>query len=247
MDKNCVLLLMNLTDVKIRGLTIQWAVTYGLEISRCARVEVSGNCFFDWYMPAYGCPSAHGLELANSPGCSIHNNVLYKWWIDTAIQSSPHTSFYQNTAVAAAEAGLYVGFGSAAGSYIAMNSLNGSHNHGLDLCVTPGELAQLSLDYNNYGTVFQSRARAKADPNTIIAINGYPSFGGSRELAVWEPNPSTGEIRIYYSFARWKADTGKDSHSIFADPLWVSPLQGDFRLLPGSPNLLANGNHIGAY
>jgi hypothetical protein len=242
MENNCVLLLMNLTDVKIRGLAIQWAKTYGLCLNGCARVEASGNCFFDWYLPAYGCPSAYGLVLANSPGCSIHNNVLYKWWIDTAIQSSPNTSFYQNTAVAAAEAGLRVGFGSAAGSYIAMNSLNGSHDHGLDLCATPGELAQLSLDYNNYGTVFQSPGLA--DANTIITINGYPWFGGSRELAVWEPNPSTGVVKTYYSFAQWKADTGKDSHSIFADPAWVSPLQGDFRLLPGSPNLnlLDNGS-----
>jgi hypothetical protein len=246
MENNCVLLLMNLTDVKIRGLTIQWAVTYGLEISGCTRVEASGNCLFNWYMAMVDCPSAYGLILANSPGCSIHDNLFYKWWIDTWISASSQTSYYRNTAVAAAETSVYLGAGST-GSSLTLNSLNCDGNHALELGLAPGELAQVSLDYNNYGTVFASRAIiAQADPNTIITINGYPWFGGSRELVYWS-NPSTGVVKIYYSFAQWKTDTGRDIHSIFADPAWVAPLQGDFGLLPGSPNLLANGNYIGAY
>jgi hypothetical protein len=184
--------------------------------------------------------------LANSPGCSIHDNLLYQWFVDTVIWSSPNTSYYRNTAVAAAETSLIVGFGSAPGSYIAMNSLNCNEDQAIELYATTNELAQLTLDYNNYGTVFQSDAQAKADPNTLVSFDDYPYFGGTRYLAMWYPDPTTNVPICYYSLTKWRADTGQDRHTLFADPKWVSPASADFRLLPGSPNLLNNGNQIGA-
>jgi hypothetical protein len=40
---------------------------------------------------------------------------------------------------------------------------------------------------------------------------------------------------IYFSLASFVTATGKETHGIEADPLFVSPLTGDFRLQAGSP------------
>jgi hypothetical protein len=42
-----------------------------------------------------------------------------------------------------------------------------------------------------------------------------------------------------YDFAGWKTATGMDGHSIFGDPLFVDPANGDFRLQAGSPCIAA--------
>ncbi len=65
---------------------------------------------------------------------------------------------------------------------------------------------------------------------------------------MWEGKNYTFDYNLYYmvggkefdwpgdrTFAQWQQWTGQDTHSIIADPLFVDPKNGDFRLKPGSP------------
>ena len=250
MQQSCVLYLTGATNVIIKGLGIQWATVAGLEISGCQQIEVANNTIYDWYLPGLDTPSASGLVVSTSPNCSIHHNLIYQWWADLVIYSSPNTSIHHNTLVAAALTSLHFGFGSTKGSAVTNNTFNCYSDHAVQLCGTSNDLAQMCFDYNNYGTVFQNYGPVltKAAPNTFISVAGYPYFGGSRELALWYNNPASPSVYTnYYSLASWSGDHGKDQHSFFADPQWISPRQADFRVLLGSPNLLSSGDYIGAY
>ncbi len=52
----------------------------------------------------------------------------------------------------------------------------------------------------------------------------------------WNANPDTLVFPGKRTFAEWQA-TGQDEHSIVADPMFVDPEKGDFRLKPDSPAL----------
>ena len=250
MSNNCALYVTAATNVIIRGLGIQWVSGTGLELLNCRQIEVCSNTFFDSYITSWDTPDATGLDVAASPSCAIHHNVFYNWWVETEIFGSTNTCFYNNTAVGGARTCLQFYFGSAAGSVITNNSLNCYSDHAIELCGTNSFLAQsndlthLILDFNNYGTRFQSGS----SNSPVIPIANYPGFGYSRELAKWYYIPGdTTTCITYTTLANWITSLGKDNNSIFADPQWLAPQSADFRLQPGSTNLLSNGNYIGAY
>ncbi|MGD0898166.1 MAG: right-handed parallel beta-helix repeat-containing protein [Thermoguttaceae bacterium] len=97
----------------------------------------------------------------------------------------------------------------------------------------------------------QQLQRTRAEPhvsffferNIVYWDNASPLLGGN-----WEGNNFTLDANVYWkssagpvvfphglSFDRWKADRGQDRHSIIADPKFVAPERGDFRLKDGSP------------
>jgi len=98
-------------------------------------------------------------------------------------------------------------------------------------------------------------------PNAALAIN-YPT----RELKLTSDynlfGPMVNRTHVAYVYARslsklqasgpeledWQQSSGQDAHSIQADPKFVNPRAGDFRLLPDSPAIGAGegGVNIGA-
>lgn len=70
---------------------------------------------------------------------------------------------------------------------------------------------------------------AATNSGTVFDYNCYFSKGGAEDSEwMWK---EAGLV----SFDAWKETTGQDAHSIFADPKFVKPTSGNFRLKPESP------------
>ncbi|MCX8155398.1 MAG: right-handed parallel beta-helix repeat-containing protein [Verrucomicrobiae bacterium] len=79
--------------------------------------------------------------------------------------------------------------------------------------------------------------------NIIYWTNASPAYSGpwhtnrhlTRNNLYWNPlHPPTFNGK---SLADWQAATGRETGSVIADPLFVDPARGDFRLRPNSPAL----------
>lgn len=105
---------------------------------------------------------------------------------------------------------------------------------------------------NRYGGVFLDPRAAVNVRNTIIAGNLGPAFA---KAAGWETSTSfTADYNLIYGNAgeymyRSHAGDNIGVHSVYANPLFVDPFVGDFRLYETSPCLNAgsDGRHIGVY
>jgi parallel beta helix pectate lyase-like protein len=98
--------------------------------------------------------------------------------------------------------------------------------------------------------VFQSvAAPGNTYTNNILQSTGTSLFGFSGEfdargyhadhnVFAWLGVDAYGAWVLSW----WQQNTGQDAHSIAADPRFVSPLTGDFRLQPGSPALTADSD-----
>ncbi|MBN2451580.1 MAG: right-handed parallel beta-helix repeat-containing protein, partial [Lentisphaeria bacterium] len=104
------------------------------------------------------------------------------------------------------------------------------------------------LAFSREGQVIRSRQEDHVsftfEKNIVLVDNGLP-LGG---------NWSNGKVRldgnIYWDvgglpldfagcdFEEWREDMGQDRHSIIEDPLFHDPVNGDFRLRPGSPAMM---------
>ncbi len=90
-------------------------------------------------------------------------------------------------------------------------------------------------------------------------VEQHLSFTFEKNLVYWETGPLLAgpwtEVKVnmdnncYWNTAgqdvtfvglsleKWRQQEGRDQHSIIADPLFVDPAKGDFRLKPNSPAL----------
>jgi hypothetical protein len=72
-------------------------------------------------------------------------------------------------------------------------------------------------------------------PGSIIAEIDYNVFFNDMGKFFASITPRGGS-RTHYTLDQWQ-DLGYDKHSVFADPQFVDPEKGDYRLKPGSPAL----------
>ncbi|MEF2968665.1 right-handed parallel beta-helix repeat-containing protein [Paenibacillus sp. M1] len=69
----------------------------------------------------------------------------------------------------------------------------------------------------------------KSNTDNVVDHNLYYSESSAEEVEwIWKN-------KVYAGFAAYQKKSGNDPHSLFADPKFVDPDQGDFRLLAGSP------------
>lgn len=131
-------------------------------------------------------------------------------------------------------------------------------DHGMDALRAPGQVFTGNVIYNNIAAGINiedgstgctltnniSVDNAINSPRTEgnIRVDGSSTSGttldynlvwmrstaGAQEIYIW------GAAR-YFSLDDFAAATGMEDHGIQADPLWVAPGSGDFRVKPGSP------------
>jgi hypothetical protein len=230
--KTC-LRLENAPHVVIQGLEVRWfgqGDTFystdkaGIAIHDSAHVSVR-NCeiWNDFWM---GWPIGSGIAAWNSPGLVADHNVIYQIEQGLWLYRSPGARLTSNTILMNMYGAVQFLY-SAAGSVSRNNSFCFSGNDQyVVLYQDSQELETFDSDYNNLGTQLRDPEPGEA----LVPQDPFFQHHGSK--AVISLN---GER--YNSLKAWREATGKDLHSIFADPKYVDPEHWDFRLQPGSPNV----------
>jgi len=105
-----------------------------------------------------------------------------------------------------------------------------------------------TCDYNNYPAVLRSIAPRRPPPGEDISHPGSWAKTAKRLHYVSFRKPGGWERIACYSLSEWQEKSGKDGHSIYRSPLFVSPTENDWRVEPNSPNIGAgkDGALIGA-
>ena len=240
--------------VVIDGLEIRWFENTGINIVDSPNVSVSRCRIWNGLSELW--PNGSGIMANRSPGLNADQNVIFV--IEQGIQllQSPASRITRNTITK----NLY---GAALFIYSAANSVckNNCFAFGGNAQYNPAakdkeELKIFDGDYNNLGTVigkgyetasqiFRSPDHQKLfDAQSFEPKDPYYKSHGSKSLTQngWSGGP------YFTTLVEWQQESGKDLHSIFADPMFVDPANNDFRLKPGSPNIGAgeNGENIGA-
>ncbi len=97
------------------------------------------------------------------------------------------------------------------------------------------------VQFDTRGNVIENNIFS-ANPQNLLMMNAYTENSGNRVdhnvyFSPGGPNHSTWQWKdvTYKSFDAYRKGSGNDQHSIFADPRFVDPASGNFRLQASSP------------
>lgn len=270
---NTLLTLTGASYVELIGLEFRWYGDpngVGIRLDNSPNITVR-NCKIWNAFWNKGRVMGTGIVGKNSPGFVLEKSLIFK--NDRALELSrcPKFKIVYNTIRGHVHGGLYFDE-SVAGSILRNNDLTFNGN---DICkfyiVDPIEMDSFDSDYNNLGTNLRYwRDEPGVVPNLTMKMTAAYS-GGSKALMMfvrkggtwlgldytkrkWVPDATTPPKKRgqpyfrLWTFEDWKKFSGKDVHSIFADPRYADINGMDFRLQPDSPNIGAgeNGTTIGA-
>ena len=233
--------------VEIHDLEIRWYGSVAIRIERSPHVTVTG-CRI-WNAHWHGTwPTGTAVRAAHSPGFTGRSNVVFRQEHGFWFYHSPNATLLHNTCAAnlySAAAFLY----SAEDSVCRYNSFAFQGNDVLVIHEDLGQAQKLQsfdCDFNNYGTALRPQPEGSAY-DRITPREEEPYFrGGSKAIVNY--TEYRGEMKRFVSLADWRAFSGLDEQTIYADPLYIDTFARDFRIDPDSPNrdAGAGGETIGA-
>jgi hypothetical protein len=165
-----------------------------------------------------GIGSTCGTFTHRSPGFVADHTVMYNLAHGFYLLQCPQSRITFNTVCGTDFGGAAFVF-SAAGTVSRNNSFAYNSNDQFTIeSADANEMATFDSDYNNL--------RARPDSKAVIGKDG----------------------KRFRTLKAWQDASGKDLHSISADPLYCDAAHHDLRLQPGSPNIGAGegGATIGA-
>ena len=234
---HCTVTHNTIADLYYTGITVGWS--WGYMESASHHNEISFNDIRDI---GQGVLSDMGgiYSLGVSPGTKIFMNRIQDVW---SYDYTGHGGI-----------GIYTDVGSSdieIASNLVYNAKNAAymHHNGSNVVVrnnlllaTPEEQAVQSVDREKVRTVTFSnnvvwtRAPIAGFARGAGQLKPWPvdelTFGSN--LYFWEQAPNWSNAFNRTSFEEWQKG-GQDVGSIIADPLFVNPASGDWRLKPGSP------------
>lgn len=185
-------------------------------------------------------PNGSGIVVQLSPGSTISHCLFTRLVYGFQVIDSPRVTIKNNTAFK----NLYASgnlIRSSRDSVVTENSFTFANIASLIIRESDDSaFATLLCDFNNYATVIGNNVvnTEKVRPeNDFIPAERYGKLSTSKRIIDRIHSDANNRLR-FYRMEDWSKASGKDEHSIFADPQYADPLKGDFRLLPGSPNVI---------
>jgi len=234
--------LRNTGNIIIRDLQVRWFGNAGISATNTENITIERCHFFNTGLRGSRTPNGSGLHLNQSPKWTISHCLFAKMEHGIVASRSPQLKLLNNTAYGNMYDGVSLYY-STEGSVITGNSFNFTGNDSMTIVVPNKEaLTTLTCDYNNYGTLIRASEESRPE-NEFQAAARYGYIGDSKAMVRLVID---GTMVRLNRLDEWRKFTGKDAHSIFADPQFIDPLKVDFRLTANSPNILPNGRILGA-
>jgi len=214
------------------GIAVGWS--WSDQPTSCGNNEISYNRIH--HVVQLLADGASIYTLGRQPGTVIRGNVLH----DNV--RGPHARQYW-------QLGLYLDEGSSE-MLVEDNLAYRCGTHGFNMNGGAENLIRNNIFgpvYGNSGPFVRSHKKPYARANVYTQNLNYCDSPNLADAA-WAPELLDCKANLYYnfagqplmfagkSFAEWQA-SGQDAGSVDADPLFVDPERGDYRLKPGSPAL----------
>ncbi|MBI3608695.1 MAG: PKD domain-containing protein [Nitrospirae bacterium] len=231
--------------------TATFANSYGIAISGSSGVLIGSNVISD--------NTSHGVYMGSSTtGATIQDNDSFRngkpggGADGIMVYSASGNAVLRNRSHGNQGTGLE--FRSSANNNLSIENLSWNNgDHGYDHVGAAGthHVGDVAWGNTNDGFAIQSTSTNTAIFNSITANNGLTTNGFdlwvdsgsvtgfvSHDNIIWNSS-SAAPIKyistLYSTVAAFTAATGQDTRSIQADPRFLNPGSGDFRLLAGSP------------
>ncbi len=248
--------LNNAPHVHLIDMQVRWFGNIGIHAKNSPYGKAKGLWAWNQSLaPVSGGISGHTLYIEDSPGWDVSYSIFNRAEIGIFALRSPQIKLQHNSAFGNIYAGINL-TDSSEGSVVMYNTLNFTGNNSYYIAdKKPEAFASLVSDYNNFGTKVRDAKTIYSGGTTIKNIEGIrpendftpePRYGKLAESKFIISTLIGGKEGFFLRMSEWREFSHKDENSIFADPLFVNPSKGDFRLMPGTPNLLPNGEIIGA-
>ncbi len=243
--------------VTVRGLEARWFGNAGMEITRSPHVEVEHCRVSNQTVDGGGGLAGHGIILQQSPHARMANLLLMRTQSGLLAVQSPNLLCERITAYGNLYSGITL-VDSARDSQVIYCSLNFTGNQSLRIRESdPEAFASLVCDRNNYGCRLRTldnslRKRLGGLPpeayrpeNDFTPQERYGRTSQAQQIV--EATIGDNETQRFFQMGSWREFSGKDAHTLFEDPQFGDPVRGDFRPLADSPNVLKEGEVIGAF
>lgn len=227
---------IHIEDLELRWTTLRGSAIYaadspGLQVRRC---KIWNKHFgHDW-------GEGYAVFTHRCPNTLFDHNLIFRQEVGLYLLQSPRATITHNTAVQCLLGGLMLSVQSAPGTTVMNNSFTFNGNDQMYIeALDPSEIETFQSDYNNFAT--ELRPSNEGGDMSVKAPHPYLKQG-SKAIFM-------GPLGRYRDMDSWRKAHGQDQHSLFIDPNYVDPVNHDFTLQPGSPNLAAGseGTSIGAF
>jgi parallel beta-helix repeat protein len=221
----------NTSDSLVSGNTSDHNSDYGIMLTNgSTRDEVRGNLTFN-NSKVFSRATA-GIRIYQSPGNTVDGNVSHDNQ-DSGIECYPGSN----------------------DTLVYNNVVYNNGDHGIDDLTTTGQRIISNTAYHNVtaGINVEGGSTGATVENNISVDNGIKSPRTHSDIRIEHGSTAGTTVDYdlvyltvpdtvliwdsvsYSSLAAFQAASGQESHGIFADPRWVDPAGGDFRLRAGSP------------
>jgi len=235
--------------VTLRGLEIRWFIGNGIQITDSSHVTLDQLTIWLEHV-IKGRRHGAAFQARRSPRLTVRRCLLFGMNENFSILDSPGFRFEQNTVASGIHRGCRIIF-STRGSTMINNCFAFNSNEHIQAYERRSDWETFTCDYNLYASIIRDLAPRRPAPE--VDIRRFPGSlwartgKGVNRVNFAKPGGRWEKLRSF-SFAEWQDISGKETHSIYKRPLFVDPMENDWRLRPDSPNIGAgkDGALIGA-